>query len=49
MSAVPEWTEGICDDGAAILRDGVMVPVEAEAGDELFAPGQDPFRTPVTA
>lgn len=23
----PEWTEGVCDDGAAILRDGVMVPI----------------------
>jgi len=22
------WTEGVCGDGAAILRDGVMVPVE---------------------
>jgi len=28
MSNIPEWTEGICGDGAAILRDGVMVPVE---------------------
>ena len=26
MSAL--WTEGIYGDGAAILRDGVMVPVE---------------------
>lgn len=24
----PEWTEGVCGDGAAILRDGVMVPIE---------------------
>jgi hypothetical protein len=23
-----EWTEGICVDGAAILRDGCMVPIE---------------------
>jgi len=22
-----EWTEGVCGDGAAILRDGVLVPV----------------------
>ena len=22
-----EWTEGVCSDGAAILRDGVMVPI----------------------
>lgn len=22
-----EWTEGVCDDGAAILRDGQMVPI----------------------
>lgn len=26
MSA--RWTEGVCGDGAAILRDGVMVPIE---------------------
>lgn len=25
---MPEWTEGVCGDGAAILRDGEMVPVE---------------------
>lgn len=24
---VSEWTEGVCDDGAAILRDGEMVPI----------------------
>lgn len=24
---MPEWTEGICGDGAVILRDGVMVPI----------------------
>lgn len=24
----PIWTEGVCDDGAAILRDGVMVRIE---------------------
>jgi hypothetical protein len=24
----PVWTEGICGDGAAILRDGVMIPIE---------------------
>jgi hypothetical protein len=24
----PIWTEGICEDGAAILRDGVMQPIE---------------------
>jgi hypothetical protein len=23
-----QWSEGICGDGAAILRDGVMVPIE---------------------
>lgn len=22
-----EWTEGVCSDGAAILRDGEMVPI----------------------
>lgn len=22
------WTEGICGDGAALLRDGVMIPIE---------------------
>lgn len=22
-----EWTEGVCGDGAAILRDGEMVPI----------------------
>lgn len=22
-----KWTEGVCDDGAAILRDGEMVPI----------------------
>lgn len=22
------WTEGVCEDGAAILRDGIMMPVE---------------------
>lgn len=25
---MPEWTEGVCGDGAAILRDGEMVPIE---------------------
>lgn len=25
---IPVWTEGICGDGAAILKDGVMVPIE---------------------
>ena len=25
---LPQWTEGVCGDGAAILRDGVMVPIE---------------------
>lgn len=24
-----EWTEGVCGDGAAILRDGEMIPIEA--------------------
>jgi hypothetical protein len=24
----PVWTEGICGDGAAILKDGVMQPIE---------------------
>ena len=24
----PIWTEGICGGGAAILRDGVMQPIE---------------------
>lgn len=24
----PRWSEGVCGDGAAILRDGVMVPIE---------------------
>lgn len=23
------WTEGVCGDGAALLKDGVMVPIEA--------------------
>jgi hypothetical protein len=26
--AIPQWSEGACGDGAAILRDGVMMPVE---------------------
>lgn len=26
--AAPLWTEGVLGDGAAILRDGVMVPIE---------------------
>ena len=25
---LPHWSEGICGDGAAILRDGVMTPIE---------------------
>ena len=25
---LPVWTEGICGDGATLLRDGVMVPIE---------------------
>ena len=25
---VSEWTEGVCGDGAAILCDGTMVPIE---------------------
>ena len=25
----PIWTEGICGDGAAILKDGVMQPIES--------------------
>jgi hypothetical protein len=24
----PDWTEGLCGDGAAILRDGVMIKIE---------------------
>ena len=24
----PVWSEGVCGDGAAILRDGVMTPIE---------------------
>ncbi len=24
---IPEWTEGVCGDGVAILRDGEMVPI----------------------
>ena len=28
MSDDSIWTEGMCGDGAAILRDGVMVPIE---------------------
>jgi len=28
------WNEGICGDGAAILKDGAMVPIE-EVIDEL--------------
>lgn len=27
-ACMPEWTEGVCGDGAAILRDGEMVPIE---------------------
>ena len=27
-AGVPHWSEGICGDGAAILRDGVMTPIE---------------------
>ena len=46
----PQWTEGVCGDGAAILRDGVMVPIEeviarlnqAEARAALAAPEQGP-------
>ena len=25
---IPQWSEGVCGDGAAILRDGVMIPIE---------------------
>ncbi len=25
---IPQWSEGVCGDGAAILRDGVMMPIE---------------------
>jgi hypothetical protein len=25
---VPEWTESVCEDGAAILCDGTIVPIE---------------------
>jgi hypothetical protein len=47
---LPQWTEGVCGDGAAILRDGVMVPIEeviarlnqAEARAALAAPEQGP-------
>jgi hypothetical protein len=47
---LPQWTEGVCGDGAAILRDGVMVPIEeviarlnqAEARAALSAPVQGP-------
>lgn len=24
----PVWTEGVCGDGAVILRDGVRIPIE---------------------
>lgn len=27
MREPAEWTEGVCEDGAAILRDGQMVPI----------------------
>ena len=45
MSAIPEWTEGICEDGAAILRDGVMdLCVRARKLDAATPhPGDDPF------
>ena len=45
---LPQWTEGICGDGAAILRDGVMVPIEEvitrlnQAEAALSAPEQGP-------
>ena len=45
---LPRWTEGICGDGAAILRDGVMVPIEEviarlnQAEAALTAPEQGP-------
>jgi hypothetical protein len=25
---IPQWSEGVCGDGAAILRDGLMIPIE---------------------
>lgn len=28
MAVPPQWTEGVCGDGAAILRDGVPVSIE---------------------
>jgi len=28
MTDLPYYTEGVCSDGAAILRDGVMMPIE---------------------
>ena len=28
MTDLPYYTEGVCGDGAAILRDGVMMPIE---------------------
>ena len=27
IAAPPTWTEGVCGDGAVILRDGVPVPI----------------------
>lgn len=38
------WTEGVCGDGAAILRDGVMVPIEEviECLNRAEAPGSAP-------
>ncbi|NBW18408.1 MAG: hypothetical protein EBR82_61580 [Caulobacteraceae bacterium] len=45
---LPQWTEGVCGDGAAILRDGVMIPIEEviarlnQAEAALVAPEQGP-------
>ena len=45
---LPQWTEGVCGDGAAILRDGVMIPIEEviarlnQAEAALAAPEQGP-------
>ena len=45
---LPQWTEGVCGDGAAILRDGVMIRIEEiiarlnQAEAALSAPEQGP-------
>ena len=42
-SLTPDWTEGLCGDGAAILRDGVRVTIPRTLSNAERCPGRCAF------